>query len=72
MADMPTSKKYEKFDLNTEKLNSHVTDGEPRTKRKKNVLWSKLMVGEHSLHFVVYSKRLGFASFARPTHYMIG
>ena len=34
MANLPMSKKYEKFDLNAEKLNLHVTDGAPRTTKK--------------------------------------
>lgn len=29
------NKKYEKFDLNIKKLNSHATDGAHRTKMKK-------------------------------------
>lgn len=71
MADVPMLKKYEKFDLNTEKLNSHVTDGALRTKRK-NVLWSKVMVGGQSLHFIWQSNRLCCANFARPTRYTMG
>lgn len=58
MAQVPMSKKYEKFDLNIEKLNSHAPDGTPRTKRKKNVFCSQVKVVVHSSHFIVYSKRL--------------
>lgn len=35
MAQVPVCKKYEKFDLNIEKLNSRAPDGAPRTKKKK-------------------------------------
>jgi hypothetical protein len=35
VAQVPVCKKYEKFDLNIEKLNSSAPDGAPRTKKKK-------------------------------------
>lgn len=63
------SKKYEKFDLNIEKLNSHARDEAPRIKKKKAVSWSTPMVGGHSLHIIVYRKRLRFANFVRPIHH---
>ena len=67
---MPVSKKYEKFDLNIEKLNSYATEKASRAKKKKkSIFWSKLMGGGYSLYFVVYGKRLCFVNFARPIHY---
>lgn len=71
MDDLPMSKKYKKFELNTEKLNLHSQMGHLE-QQEKNALWSNVMAGGHSLDFLVHTKRLCFAYFAKPTHYMMG
>lgn len=53
MAQVPVRKKYEKFDLNIEKLNSRAPDGAPSTKKKKISLGHK-----GRLTCSVHSKRL--------------
>lgn len=53
MANVPMSKKYEKLDLKTEKLNSiHMSQMKHQEQKEKNVLWSKVMVGGYSLYFM--------------------
>lgn len=71
MANVPTSKKYEKFHLNTEKLNSiHMSRMRHQEQKEKNVLCSKVMVGGQ---FIFHGlPRDCFANFARPTLYMMG